>query len=488
MNALLNTMTRVVDRFDPPRSKYLDDPVGWTEDVLSEEVWSKQAELMYSVADHRHTAVRSAHATGKSWAAARLMAWWLDVHPPGSAFAVSSAPTQPQVEAVLWREVGRAHTKGGLHGRITYGQVPMWKLGNEIVAYGRKPQDKVDIEQAMQAFQGIHARYILVILDEACGIPKWLFDAADTLATNDDARVLVIGNPDDPATEFAEVCKPGSGWNRLRISAYDTPAFTGEEVGEYLKQSLVSQTWVEERINRWGAGSMLVTSKIDAEFPEVSDDTLITPAMIRRAQENNELPGLDYGRFGCDIARYGDDETVIMRNRGGVIRCVDTMASNDTMQVAGKIKKLLDTYNQQVPAVIDVIGIGAGVYDRLYEQHCAVTDFNSSNRAINPKRFHNLRAEMWWTVREHFDMGLIDLDPDDEDLAAELLAIKYVIDSTGRIQIEKKEDTKKRLGRSPDRADALMMSCWEALAWRAPRQNRRVRARGITDDLLERAL
>jgi hypothetical protein len=95
---------------------------------------------------------------------------------------------------------------------------------------------------------------------------------------------------------------------------------------------------------------------------------------------------------------------------------------------------------------------------------------------------------MWWNIRVLMEDMLLDLDPDDEDLALELTSIKYKVDSTGRIQVEPKDDTKKRIGRSPDRADALMMSCWHGDAWVPPKNLRRKRRQGITDDLLERQL
>jgi hypothetical protein len=130
-------------------------------------MWSKQQEIAESVVEHRYTAVKSCHDSGKSFTASRLAAWWLDVHPPGEAFVVTTAPTTAQVEAILWREIGKAHRKGDLAGRITLDA--KWYIGQELVAYGRKP---ADYDQA--AFQGIHARYVLIIIDEACDVPKSL--------------------------------------------------------------------------------------------------------------------------------------------------------------------------------------------------------------------------------------------------------------------------------------------------------------------------
>jgi phage terminase large subunit len=233
---------------------------------------------------------------------------------------------------------------------------------------------------------------------------------------------------------------------------------------------------------------MLFTSKVRAEFPSISDDTLITPGMVTAAQ-NRELVGFVPGRFGCDIARWGDDETVIMRNRDGVIRCHKVIPKGDTMETAGVIADTLLDLRLEASAVVDVIGVGAGVFDRLSEQRFPVSEFNSSREPGDKRRFKNLRAEMWWTVRELFEDGCIDLDPDDDETAAELLSIKYKIDSAGRLQIEDKDETKKRLGRSPDRADAVMMSCYQGGEWTFSKKDRRQRkSAGLTDDLLTRAM
>jgi hypothetical protein len=165
------------------------------------------------------------------------------------SFESFPAPTTPQVEAILWRYMSNAHKKAGLAGRITLDA--KWYIGNELVAYGRKP---ADYDPA--AFQGIHARYVLVIIDKAGGVPKAIFDAVDALATNIDARVVAVGNPDDPASHFATICKPGSGCHVETISAFDTPAYTGEKVPEDLLPLLVSPEWVEERKIQRGRGTV----------------------------------------------------------------------------------------------------------------------------------------------------------------------------------------------------------------------------------------
>jgi hypothetical protein len=441
----------------PEPAPYLHSPAEWIRDVLSETVWSKQEEICQSVADNRYTAVKACHGPGKSFIAARIGAWWLNVHKLGDAFLVSTAPSWPQVQAILWREMRRAHRLGNLPGRITL--ECQWYMGDgksseELIAMGRKPADYDE-----HAFQGLHARYILIILDEACGIPISLWTAVKTLMTNDNARVLAIGNPDDPGSEFAQVCKPGSGWNVISINAFDTPNFTGEDVPPDVAENLVTPLWVEDRRRDWGEGSPLWQAKVLAEFPDVSDEYLITPGMIQKGIDT-ELPGLETGCYGADVARMGSDKSVVYRNRGGVIRYVDSWSMTDTMQTTGKFKLILDKHlHLNRPAmVVDVVGLGAGPYDRMREMGYPVVAFSGAERAYRPDKFKNRRAEAYWGFRQALEDGIIDLDPEDKDLHAQLQTIKWFVDSSGRIQIESKEDMRKRGVKSPDLADACVYS------------------------------
>jgi hypothetical protein len=185
----------------------------------------------------------------------RLALWRIDLHPPGESFVVTTAPTTPQVEAILWRYMGNAHKKDGLPGRITL-DAKWYSAMNSSPTVASPPTT------TRLLFEGIPARYVLVIIDEAGGVPKSIFDAVDALATNIDARVVAVGNPDNPASHFATICKPGSGWHVETISAFDTPAYTGEKVLEELLPLLVSPEWVEERKVRWGVTSPIYQSKV----------------------------------------------------------------------------------------------------------------------------------------------------------------------------------------------------------------------------------
>src|SRR5262245_7895014 len=256
-------LTAAAEVINPPELMWRRDPVAWLHQRGRVETWSKQREIVTALVNHPKVAVRSSHGPGKSFIAARTVGWWLDVHPPGEAFAVTTAPTDAQVKAILWREINQMHASAGLRGRTNLSE---WYVNNQLCALGRKPSD-----HSPTAFQGMHARYMLTVLDEACGVPKELWDAAATLGTNVHSRMLAIGNPDDPHSEFARICQPDSGWHIIHISTLDTPAFTGEEVSPELMEMLPTREWYDDRKRAWGEDSAIFISKVLGEFPTEAD-------------------------------------------------------------------------------------------------------------------------------------------------------------------------------------------------------------------------
>lgn len=462
-----SVLERAADLVDPPERRHRHDPVAWVSERLGEHLWSKQREVAESVRDHRYTAVQSCHDAGKSFLAGRLAAWWIDTHPAREAFVVSTAPTHPQVRAILWREIGRAHVAGGLPGRLNQTE---WWLGNEIVGMGRKPSD-----YDPTAFQGIHARYVLVIIDEACGIPESLWNAVDSLVTNEDCRVLAIGNPDDPTSHFAKVCKPGSGWEVLRIDGLETPNFTDEEVPDDLRPLLLSPTWVQERRDRWGEGSPLFQSKVRGLFPEDSEDSVIPLSWVTAAQDRWRewaAAGRQLGplsALGVDVARGGSDQTVAAPRHGHVVLDLVTRSgaeSEDSMATVGWVERLAGRPSA-AEIIVDSIGVGAGVVDRLRELGYPVVGFVASagtdmTDSTGDLTFVNKRAAAWWSLRDMLDplrAPTLCL-PASDDLAADLSAPRWKLMSGRRIQVESKDDIRSRLGRSTDEGDAVIQACW----------------------------
>jgi hypothetical protein len=433
---------------------------------LQQAVWSKQRDILQSVRDHRRTAVHSCHGIGKSHVAALAISWWLDAHPPGEAFVVTTAPTTAQVRAILWRYVRRFHKSVGLPGRVNQTE---WLIDEEIVAYGRKPAD-----QDESAFQGIHARYVLVVIDEACGVPEQLWVAADALATGPDCRILAIGNPDNSATHFFKVCQPGSGWNTLSISAFDSPNFTGEPVSEAVAASLVSKVWVEEKKLDWGEDNALYRSKVLGQFSVDAADTVVRAsdvAACRIDPETKYSPAdLSPVELGVDVGG-GSDETVIRERRGILAGREWRIRTDRPEKIAPLVLRAL-RISGATKVKIDSIGVGFGVIGELRnaarrgEHQAQIIGVNVSANPRDKKKFVNLRAEMWWTIgREFSSSGFWDLSQmENPDTAcAQLLWPRWFLDSKGRIQVEPKDDIIKRCGRSPDNADALLLAYYNGV-------------------------
>lgn len=504
----IGILDRVADALDPPPHPFMERPTEWIHERLGEETWSKQDEILDSVVYNRKTGVWSCHSAGKSHIASRVVAWWEDVHPVEDTFIVTSAPSGPQVRGILWRYIKDAHRKGDLDGYITGGDIPEWKADGRLIGWGRKPANLTSAEEAKAVFQGIHAKYVLIVLDEADGIPKWLWDAVTTLMTSPTNRLLAIGNPDNPNSHFASIRKRVDlpDWNKITIPAAETPAFTGEKISASLEEHLISREWVGEVEQEWGQDNPLYISKVLAVYPEVSDDALITPDMISKAiAAFEELPGDEPGRYAMDVARLGKDKTVVYRNRGGVITKITEWVKKDTAETTDLASAILFPHNGGVPMVIDIGGLGSGPFDNLRRMNYPVFGFDGSLRPLSedvPRadglRFQNRRAEQYWALREEADRGSIGLDPSNLQALAQLMNIHWSRTATGRIKIEEKKEIIKRAGASPDDADTIMMATVDTDEWELVSQDRAVtsgpnrakadRLRSETADLLTRAM
>lgn len=462
-----------------------EHPEQWVEERLQEIVWSKQREVLNAIEKHRRVAVISCHEIGKSWLAGRIAAWWLDAWPVGSAFVVTTAPSNPQIKAILWKEIGRAFMRGRLAGRVNQTEWYMSVNGKEeLVAFGRKPDD-----YDPAAFQGIHARRVLMIIDEANGVRGPLHEAAESLIANDESKILMIGNPDDPAGEFYEAAKPGSGWHVISISAFDSPNFTGEYMPESVLKQLIGKVYVEEKRRKWAPhwrwtpdysrcvppegvdaerdpnANPLWKSKVLGVFPEIATENGLIPiSWIKAAQLRDLSQTIKDGpnELGADIGAGGDNSAICHR-RGYVFRIIRSDNDPDTMSQCGKI--IEDLRQTKASCVkIDKIGIGWGIVNRGQELNKPFIGINVGEGATeddssSDERFLNLKAELWWNVRDLFERGLIDIDPDDDDLAGELLSIRYERKSNGKLKIaDKRKDANGKVIASPNRAESLMLA------------------------------
>src|SRR5262245_59171065 len=346
----------LADLVDPPGLSWQQDPLKWAAERAKLELWSGQRRIIQSVKENRQTAVHSCHEIGKSFIAATTACWWIDVHPPGSAFVVTTAPSDKQVRAVLWREINRLHSRLNLAGRTNLTE---WYVNNELVAFGRKPAD-----YDPTAFQGIHALHMLVILDEACGIPKELWDAASSLTANVNGRTLAIGNPDDPHSEFADNCRKNSGWNVIGIGYAETPNFTEEKISAHLSELLIHPEWVDDRRRKWGATSALFASKCEGRFPDNTENGVI-PLIWAQACRWIDQPETEPVEAGVDVGG-GGDRTIIRERRGMKAGRTETFVDADPMKTVGVLARSINEWGIQ-RVKVDSQGIGWGVFGRLRE-------------------------------------------------------------------------------------------------------------------------
>ncbi len=423
------------------------DPVTFFEDVLGASLTPDQVRVVESVRDNRRTAAPAGHSVGKSFVSAGLVLWYLVTRP--GAKVVTTAPTWRQVETILWKEIGRAYSAAlvPLGGKLSGAQL---EFGPNWFAMGLSTDDPT-------RFQGIHAPYVMIVLDEATGVAHEIWDAAEAIAVGANDRFLAIGNPTDPSSRFKTVCESGK-WNVVEINAENHPNIVE---GRVVVPGGPTREWIAERLEDYGGrDSNLYRARVLGRWPEQGDDALISLRDVEAAAERWTPPEGTPRGTGTDVARFGSDETVLIAiHKGGVVAPAMVRKGQDTMATAGLIKSLGCLAN-----AVDDTGLGGGVTDRLNEQQYPVLGVNFGESAQDKERFVNRRTELWWNLRESLRAGRLAL-PADHQLHADLTNVKYGMDSAGRIRLEAKDAIKKRLGRSPDRGDALALATWVFEEW-----------------------
>lgn len=477
---------------DARQDAYRTDPAGWARDILGVHLWSKQLEVCDSVLHNKRTVVAAAHSVGKSLLASVLSCWWVSVHPPGEAIVVSTAPTYRQVNAILWEEMRKHHRTAAARGTPLPGSITgadVWKLPNgQIVGFGRKPKDGDS-----HAFQGIHRRYVLVVIDESCGVPEELWTGVEAITTTANSRILAIGNPDDRETQFGEVyCEPKyeSMWSRVGIPAHSSPNFTGEHVPDPLPDVLVQRSWVQDRLQAWGEDDPRYQSKVNAQFPSDNEFGLFGSPLLAKAflDSDEQLQGSGELTIGADVARYGDDANVVTARRGRLAWVVDSWRGMDTVSSAQKILHLawdlVDKYGEGPKAgkareVVDIrvdsVGVGAGVVDSLAamrvehetkypDEPCwfTVREMNGASRVPtnlggSTSGYGNARAYWHDQLKHQMANGSVRI-VEHEKLRDELRTVRIRY-SSGKMYIESKDEIRKRGGKSPDFSDSLVYAC-----------------------------
>ena len=443
------------------KAEYLTDPALWAKEVLGKHMWSKQREVAMSVVNNTHTAVVSCNGAGKSGLAGMLAVWWVATHKPEDIAVICTAPTYVQIARVLFREIQDNFKLSAEHGHKLPGYITQsqeWKMDDgTVIAWGRRPADK----DVVSSFQGIHKRYVMVILDEAGGIPEDLYTATEAITNTEGARVLAIGNPDQRGTPFHKIFREDPTWNKITISAYDTPNFTDEkhEVPKELLPLLIQEAWVEKQKISWGEDSARFKSKVLGQFPDEADNTFFSQTAIDRGidlqlDEDMEI----IPKLGVDLARFGEDDSKVYINRGGRCRLLETWTKATAIESANRVHRLAIDHGAKEVRV-DGAGLGGPIIDILVnlagDSYTVISMLGSAASPDNT-RWMNARAYSFDSLREQLIESKLDIDPDDKQLLDELLMIQYKFSAKGAIQIESKDDMRSRGVKSPDSLDALV--------------------------------
>jgi phage terminase large subunit len=439
------------------------DPVDFASAVLNIRPWSKQAHILRTIATNDRVAVRSGHKVGKSTLAAIAALWFPHAYPGGRV--VMTAPTARQVRIVLWREVRRLYQRAALPLGGKMNQLP--ELGfqapgdGEILGFSTDEPEKI---------AGVSGAHVLYIVDEGSGVDDEIAEAIEGSRAGG-AKLLVLGNPTRTSGFFYRAfTSEAASWKTLHVSSEHSPNITGE----VLVPGLATRSWVEEKLSDWGEESPLFQVRVRGNFPTQAENSVIGLGLVEAARQRYEdVSTAGLLRIGVDVARFGDDESVIWPVRNLKALTPIVLKSFDTVQVAGKVIECVDAHrsgHEDVRIQVDVIGVGAGVADILRNRHdegITVVDINAGWSSTD-SNYARVRDEMWFQLKAWLQGGAGI--PDDGMLHQELLAPTYAFLPTQRIKVESKDDLKKRLnGRSTDRADALALAIYTPSSMPTPK-------------------
>lgn len=454
------------------------DPAWWAKIALGVDLWPGQVEMMESVRDHRKTAVRACHAPGKTFTAACLALWFLYSHV--GSIVLCTAPTWNQVENLLWREIkALAATARVDLGGDWIKKPPQLNLGNKWYAMGISPGEP-------ERFQGFHAPFVLIIVDEASGVPENIMGAIEgILMSGKMVRLLLLSNPTRPEGALYDAFhRYRDAFNCLTISAFDTPNLkplvpllegktTREKVAilraaPVVNPYLVNAESVADIMAQYGEDSQIYKVRVLAEFPSSSPDQLIDlwqleDAVTRwknmdksmRWWENPDWKHPRYGGF--DPARFGDNMTSLAAQSQNIWAPLESYEQTDTIFAAARAAEFYHRLKLGQLRV-DEHGQGGGPLDLLIANpRVNAMGITVGSPAMDSVRFGNLRAEGYWGLRELAQSGQLWL-PDHPRLIGQLSCLKYKYRPNGQIMIESKEEMRARGVASPDEADAVMLS------------------------------
>jgi phage terminase large subunit len=445
------------------RRHWRADPVVYVRQRFGvEPTWQQEAILRAITPPGAKVSVRSGHGIGKSSSASWTIYWYLQNY--NYARVPCTAPSSHQLRDILWGELSKWRRHADAQSAARGDHPTLW-----LSALFQLTQDKLcDLQapewgalartarkETPEALQGHHATHLLYVIDEASGVDELIFEAAEGALSTPQARVLLLGNPTRVSgTFYASHHANRNQYTTLHFRSQDSP--------------LVDPSYRPRLVAKWGAESNVVRVRADGDFPRQEEDMLISLDLTEPCLTRERVPGYGLRRLGIDVARMGSDRTALVLRHGRVVDQIAVYAKQDTMVTVGRILAVLKPW--QVDEIsVDIVGLGAGVYDRLVElrdqgmHRCVVVAVNAAEQAPEKDKdddftARRMRDYLWgqaklWLAR---DAPVFCADPLlSSDLAAELSSTRYTIDSSGCIVVESKDLMRSRLGHSPDLADAL---------------------------------
>ena len=419
-------------------------------------LWKLQEDILWAVRKHKRTAVRTGNTVGKSFIAADVVQDWLFTRGP-QAKVITTASSWKQVEEILWKEikVAAANSKWPIKTKPLN---TSWNLSDEWFAIGISTDTPINM-------QGFHSPNLLVLIDEASGISKEIWEMIEALHPT---AILAIGNPLEATGPFAE-CFSSSQWHCITVSCLDCVEWQ-EKNGKI--PGLVTRDWINEMADLHGTKSAWYRVHVLGLPPEQDEFALIERAWVDRARKGLDADGLPLDEenesdevriIPFDIAsKHGENETVIGYRYGHTVKTLKGYRKQTSTWIRDQVTSVYSK-NEANVVVHDADGLGESMAEHLAEMYVPSLEFHGgyAQKAMSQK-FRNLRSQFYWIVAKKFEKGVYDLrfmdEKDYEILRGQLCAIRVKPeDGMGRFQIETKEDMLARGIKSPDYADCFMM-------------------------------
>lgn len=422
-----------------------DGPVLFVREILGAVPEPYQEDLLRGVGrGERKISVRSGHGTGKSTALSWAMLWFCLFRFPNKV--VVTAPTTAQLYDALFAELKR------WIGELPEALKILLEVKTDRVELIAAPSEafisaRTSRAEQPEALAGVHSDNVMLVVDEASGVPEQVFEAASGSMSGHNATTILAGNPTRSSGTFFESHNRLAGqWLTLHWSCIDS--------------ARVSKEFVEEMATRYGIDSNAYRIRVLGEFPLGDDDTII-PLHLAEAAMARDIEVTPAARpiWSLDVARFGSDRTVLGKRVGNVVTDLEAWQGLDLMATVGRVKAQFDgLLPSQRPneILVDSIGLGSGVVDRMRELGMPVRGINVSEAPAFGATYANLRTELIFRTRGWLEQRGARL-PNDKELIAEMTSIRYSFSSSGKMKAESKDDLRRRGLRSPDKADAIFL-------------------------------